>query len=51
MRIAGARTAQQAKDNAQAANVQLSAEELQEMDRISKQVTDRLDDNPIMWDW
>ena len=49
--IAGARTAQQAKDNAQAANVQLSAEELQEMDRISKQVTDRLDDNPIMWDW
>ena len=49
--IAGARTAEQARDNAKAANVDLSSEELQEIDRISRQVTDRLDDNPVMWDW
>jgi aryl-alcohol dehydrogenase-like predicted oxidoreductase len=49
--IAGARTVSQAKDNAQAANVSLSAEELQEIDCIGRQVTDHLDDNPVMWDW
>ena len=49
--IAGARTAEQAKDNAKAASVNLSQEELEEIDRIGRQVTDRLDDNPVMWDW
>mgnify|MGYP003406567337 FL=1 len=49
--IAGARTVEQAQDNAKAANVSLSAEELQEIDRIGRQVTDHLDDNPVMWDW
>ena len=49
--IAGARTDQQAVDNAKAAEISLSAEELQEIDRIGRQVTDRLDDNPVMWDW
>ena len=49
--IAGARTPEQAKDNAQSASVNLSTEELQEIDRIGKQVTDHLDDNPVMWDW
>lgn len=49
--IAGARTAAQAQDNAKAASVNLSAEELQEIDRIGRQVTDPLDDNPVMWDW
>ena len=49
--IAGARTAEQAKDNAQAASVNLSKDELEEIDRIGRQVTDRLDDNPVMWDW
>ncbi|MEY4518132.1 MAG: hypothetical protein RLZZ499_731 [Cyanobacteriota bacterium] len=49
--IAGARTVEQAKDNAKAANVSLSVEELQEIDRIGRQVTDHLDDNPVMWDW
>ena len=49
--IAGARTAEQSQDNAKAAEVDLSIEELQEIDRIGKQVTDHLDDNPIMWDW
>jgi myo-inositol catabolism protein IolS len=49
--IAGARTVEQAQDNAKAANVSLSAEELQEIDRLGRQVTDHLDDNPVMWDW
>ena len=49
--IAGARTPEQAKENAQAAEVNLSNEELQEIDRIGRQVTDHLDDNPVMWDW
>lgn len=49
--IAGARTVDQAKNNAQAASVELSADELQEIDRIGRQVTDHLDDNPVMWDW
>ena len=49
--IAGARNAEQAEDNAKAASVNLSADELQEIDRIGKQVTDHLDDNPVMWDW
>lgn len=49
--IAGARTAKQAQDNAKSASVELSNEELQEIDRIGRQVTDSLDDNPVMWDW
>ncbi len=49
--IAGARTASQAKDNAKAASVNLSTETLKQIDRIGKQVTDRLDDNPVMWNW
>ena len=49
--IAGARTAAQAEDNAKAASVNLSDDELQEIDRIGRQVTDPLDDNPVMWDW
>lgn len=49
--IAGARNTQQVTDNAQAATVKLSAEEIQEIDRIGRQVTDHLDDNPVMWDW
>lgn len=49
--IAGARTAKQAEDNAKAANISLSTQELQEIDRIGRQVTDHLDDNPVMWDW
>ena len=49
--IAGARTAEQARDNAKAASVNLSKDEIEEIDRIGRQVTDRLDDNPVMWDW
>ncbi len=49
--IAGARTTTQAIDNAKAASINLSPDELQEIDRIGKQVTDHLDDNPVMWNW
>ncbi|MBR8835465.1 MAG: aldo/keto reductase [Stigonema ocellatum SAG 48.90 = DSM 106950] len=49
--IAGARHAEQATSNAQAASVQLSAAELQEIDAIGRIVTDHLDDSPVMWEW
>ncbi|WP_319421677.1 aldo/keto reductase [Pleurocapsa sp. FMAR1] len=49
--IAGARNAEQAVDNAKAASVTLSSDELQQIDQIGRQVTDHLDNKPIMWDW
>ncbi|MDZ8237774.1 MAG: aldo/keto reductase [Nostoc sp. ChiQUE01a] len=49
--IAGARYPQQAQDNALAAQIQLSAAELAEIDAIGRIVSDRLDNNPIMWDF
>ncbi|HEY9604298.1 MAG TPA: aldo/keto reductase [Allocoleopsis sp.] len=49
--IVGARNAEQAGSNAKAAAVKLSADELQEIDAIGRIVTDRLDDNPVMWEW
>ncbi|MGB5633037.1 MAG: aldo/keto reductase [Waterburya sp.] len=49
--IAGARNAEQAEDNAQAASVTLSSDELKEIDRIGRQVTDHLDPNPVMWNF
>ena len=49
--IAGARHAEQASQNALAAEVQLSGDELKEIDAIGRDVTDRLDDNPVMWEW
>jgi len=47
--IAGARSAAQASQNAAAATVKLSAEDLKQMDTIGRSVTDHLDDNPVMW--
>jgi aryl-alcohol dehydrogenase-like predicted oxidoreductase len=47
--IAGARYPEQAQDNAQAAKIQLSTDELAEIDRIGRIVTDHLDNNPVMW--
>jgi aryl-alcohol dehydrogenase-like predicted oxidoreductase len=47
--IAGARNEEQVRTNAEAAKIRLSAEDLAEMDRIGRTVTDRLDDNPVMW--
>lgn len=49
--IAGARNAQQAISNAKAPEVHLSKEELSTIDQIGRQVTDHLDNNPVMWDW
>jgi aryl-alcohol dehydrogenase-like predicted oxidoreductase len=49
--IAGARNAQQVIDNAQAADITLSEAELEEMDRISRPVTNLIDANPVQWKW
>ncbi|MDJ0799039.1 MAG: aldo/keto reductase [Calothrix sp. MO_167.B12] len=49
--IAGARYREQAVANAQAASIQMSADELQEIDRIGRIVTDSLDNNPVMWNF
>lgn len=48
--IVGARNAEQAAANAKAADIQLSADELKEIDAIGRIVTDYLDDNPKMWE-
>jgi len=47
--IAGARNANQASENAKAASIALSNEELSEIDEIGCGVTDYLDENPVMW--
>lgn len=49
--IVGARNAEQSMQNAKAAEVQLSASDLAEIDAIGRTVTDSLDDNPVMWNW
>ena len=49
--IAGARSAEQAAQNAAAANVRLSEQDLAAVDAIGKTVTDPLDDDPVMWKW
>lgn len=47
--IAGARTEEQVRQNAEAPDVRLSEEDLELLDRIGRTVTDHLDDNPVMW--
>jgi myo-inositol catabolism protein IolS len=49
--IAGARNAEQSVMNAAAAEIVLTEEELAQMDRIGRSVTDHLDDDPVMWKW
>jgi len=49
--IVGARDGEQAAENAKAAEVKLSEEELKEIDAIGRTVTDHLDDNPVMWNF
>ena len=49
--IAGARNADQVRENAAAAEIVLTSEDLAAMDRISRQVTAHLDDDPVMWKW
>lgn len=48
--IVGARNAEQAAANAKAADIQLSRDELQEIDAIGRIVTDHLDENPVKWE-
>lgn len=47
--IAGVRYAEQAKDNALAADIKLSSDELAQIDAIGRIVTDHLDNSPVMW--
>ena len=49
--IAGARSPEQAVQNAAAGNVRFSEEDLTVIDDIGKMVTDPLDDDPVMWEW
>ena len=49
--IAGARSSDQAVQNAAAAAVSLSVEELDRLDEIGRLVTDSLDDDPMMWNF
>ena len=47
--IAGARDENQVKQNAKAEGILLSDDELEELDKISRMVTDLFDDDPVMW--
>jgi myo-inositol catabolism protein IolS len=47
--IAGARSAEQAVQNAAAAEISLSDDELAKLDEIGRLVTDNMDDDPMMW--
>ncbi len=47
--IAGARNAEQVIQNARAAKVVLSENDLTRINEISRLVTDHLDENPVMW--
>ena len=49
--IAGARNAQQVADNAKAVSIKLTAEDLEKISQIGKQVSDPLDDNPVLWNF
>ncbi len=51
MAIAGARSAEQAVQNAAAGAVKLSAEQLSRISAIGRGVTDHLDANPVLWQW
>ena len=49
--IVGARNAEQAVQNAKTAEVNLSPEDLKEIDAIGRTVTDHLDEDPVMWNF
>ena len=49
--IVGARNAEQAAQNAAAGDVEIDEDDLDAIDAIGHTVTDRLDKNPIMWNW
>jgi myo-inositol catabolism protein IolS len=48
--IVGARNPEQATQNAQAGTIKIAEADLKEMDRISRTVTDHLDqEDPVIW--
>ena len=49
--IVGARHSEQVVENAKAGEIQLSNDDLKEIDAIGRIVTDHLDNNPVMWAW
>lgn len=49
--IAGARHGEQVINNAKAAEFTLKPEDIKKIDQIGRQVTDFLDNNPVMWNW
>jgi myo-inositol catabolism protein IolS len=49
--IVGARNAEQAIQNAAGGDVEIDEDDLEAIDEIGRTVTDRLDTNPIMWNW
>lgn len=49
--IIGFRNAEQAQQNALATQIRLSPEDLAEIDKIGRTVTDYLDDSPVMWNF
>jgi aryl-alcohol dehydrogenase-like predicted oxidoreductase len=49
--IVGARNPQQSSANADATKINLTTEDIEAIDKIGCQVTDFLDDNPVMWNF
>jgi len=49
--IVGARNSRQATQNALAGDVEIDDDDLAAIDEIGRTVTDRLDKNPVMWNW
>jgi len=49
--IVGARNAEQATQNAVGGTIEIDEDDLEAIDEIGRTVTDRLDTNPVMWNW
>jgi myo-inositol catabolism protein IolS len=49
--IAGARNEEQVRQNAHAMAVSLTEDDLAQMDKAGRSVTDHLDDNPVLWEF
>jgi aryl-alcohol dehydrogenase-like predicted oxidoreductase len=49
--IAGARNSEQAVENAAAGSISLTQADIMEIDTIGRTVTDRIDDNPVLWNF
>ena len=49
--IAGARNPEQVRQNAAAADLEISPDTLDQMVEISQEVVDLLDDDPVQWKW